>query len=515
MTSIEAGVAVGDGTATIVCDNPHQAGVTMKSISLILIQVFCLAIHSMAAQPQAPAPAGPPPLVLTGGTVVDVTGWGESARDLINAIVIIRDGRITDVGPAGTIQVPKGARIIDCAGKYIIPGLVDGYAGMNSQAEADANLYMGVTTVVARADNERGFIDTSAGPTPHLYLIDSVGTTDNWSLLAHSPDWIAKLREGTHPVELSPDDTARQLIDTARLGTRVVLLSADVTAANAQLIVARAHDLHLVTYGDFVAAPYHVGIDAGVDALVHMGHYELGAIPDELQKPLVDDPFGPSAVTAFDYSQRIPPTDDRLRTYAHYVAAHHAALLPTFSLYYVELPSHRNLWREPAAALLSPNSMYHPTNPSTGEMTYPLTGWSRRLPATGQRWMETDLQKKADQAAMRLWRINETIFSAFPHYLAGSGADALGTMPGISLHTELEMLVRLGLSPREALAAATKNYADQFGWTELGQVAPGRRADILVIDGDPTANIWNARRISTLIEDGNIIDRDALLKVKK
>jgi imidazolonepropionase-like amidohydrolase len=88
-------------------------------------------------------------------------------------------------------------------------------------------------------------------------------------------------------------------------------------------------------------------------------------------------------------------------------------------------------------------------------------------------------------------------------------------MSGISLHTELELLVRLGLSPREALAAATNNYALQFGWTELGQVAPGRRADILVIDGDPTLNIWNARRISTLIEDGEVIDRDALLRLKK
>jgi imidazolonepropionase-like amidohydrolase len=88
-------------------------------------------------------------------------------------------------------------------------------------------------------------------------------------------------------------------------------------------------------------------------------------------------------------------------------------------------------------------------------------------------------------------------------------------MAGISLHTELEMLVRLGLSPREALAAATNNYSIQFGWNELGQIAPGRRGDILVVDGDPTVSIWNARRISTLIVDGNVIDRDGLLNLKK
>ena len=132
----------------------------------------------------------------------------------------------------------------------------------------------------------------------------------------------------------------------------------------------------------------------------------------------------------------------------------------------------------------------------------------------GQRYLEEGQRKKADQSATRLWRINQTIFSAFPHYLAASGAAAFGSMPGISMHTELEMLVRLGLSPREALAAATNNYALQFGWNELGHVAPGRRADILVVDGDPTQNIWNARRIVDLIVDGNVVNRDALLTRK-
>jgi hypothetical protein len=314
---------------------------------------------------------------------------------------------------------------------------------------------------------------------------------------------------------LSPEDTARQISEAAQMGTRVLLIGPVVTAANTQWIVSRAHDLHLATYGDFVATPDRVGDEAGVDVLLHMDRYILGVIPTELQTPLVEDPLGPAAVTALDYSERVPPTDARLRGYAHFLATHHAALLPTFSQDYVELPNHRNLWKEAAASLLDPARMYDPTNPATGDMDYPLPTWSRHLPGTAQRWMEADLQKKADQAAMRLWRINETIFSAFPHYLAGSGADALGTMPGISLHTELELLVRLGLSPREALAAATNNYALQFGWNELGQIAPGRRADILVIDGDPTMNIWNTRNISVLIEDGNIVDRGGLLHLKK
>jgi hypothetical protein len=392
---------------------------------------------------------------------------------------------------------------------------VDGYAGMNSQGQANADLYMGVTTVVAPSDHGHGLVDFAANPRPHLYPIDSVGVTDNWSLLAKQPEWIGKLREGAHPVELSPEDSNLQLNAAARLGTRVVLLGPTVTAANAQLIIVRAHQLGLVTYGEFVSTPYTVGVEAGVDSLLHMNRYDLGVIPEELQRPLVEAPLGPAANTAYDYSERLPPTDAHLRTYARFLSAHHAALMPTFSLYFLNLPGHRNLWKEPAAAILDPARMFNPSNPATGELYYPITNWARHLPGPGQRWYEENLHKRADQDAMRMWLINETIFMAYPRYLAASGAPVDGTMPGISLHTELELLVRLGLSPREALAAATNNYALQFGWNELGLVAPGRRGDLLVVDADPTENIWNARRISTLIVDGEVVDRDALLKLKK
>ena len=453
--------------------------------------LFALACAVALAPVPALAQNEPAPLVLSGGTVIDLTNWGESARDIPNAVVVIREGRIAEVGPASSIAIPKGAQVIDCAGKFIIPGLIDGFAGVNSQAAANAHLYMGVTTVVARADAQHGFIDFAVSPSPHIYAIDSVGATDNWSLLARRPEWVEKLREGAHPAELAPQEISRQMADSAKLGTRVLLIGPAVTAANTQWIVTHAHELHMGVYGNFVATPDRVGIEAEVDALVHSSRYTLGVIPDELQRPLFDDPFGPAAATALDYSEHVPPTDLRLRNYARFLAAHRSALLPTFSLNYVLLPAHRNLWKEPAAGLLDPHHMFRATNSENGEMEFPLTGWASRLPAIGQRYLQLDAQKKAQQQARRNWQINATIFAAFPHYLAGSGADAMGTMPGVSLHTELEMLVRLGLSPREALAAATSNYGQQLGWNELGLIAPGRRADILVVNGDPTFSIWN------------------------
>ena len=504
-----------------LCDNPQKTSSPMRLVLNLAMGLCGVALAGVLAWPQTPVPSisrtpiiNSVPLVLAGGTVIDVTDWGHSAKDIQDAVVILREGRISEVGPRIAVTIPKGARVIDCTGKFLIPGLVDGFAGMSSQGQASANLYMGVTTIVASSDDRRGMIDLAANPTPHIYQLDSVGSTDDWSSLAKRPEWVAKLKEGAHPAELLPEDTARQIADTAKLGTRVLWLGHNLTAANVQWIIARAHQLGMVTYGEFVSTPYPVGIEAGVDALLHMSRYELGVIPDELQRPLVEDPEDGAANTAYDYSERLPPTDPHWRTYATFIASHHAALMPTFSLYYTRLPDHRNLWKEPAAALLDPAHMFVPSNPVSGELDYPLPSWARHLPAMGQRYLEEGQRKKADQSALRLWHINEAIFSAFPHYLAATGAPVFGSMPGISMHTELEMMVRLGLSPREALAAATNNYALQFGWNELGQIAAGRRGDILIVDGDPTSSIWNARRISGLIVDGNVIDRDALLTKK-
>src|SRR5882762_7062216 len=107
----------------------------------IAAAIIVAALSGVAAQNPQLKPNPAPPLVLAGGTIIDVTAWGHSANDLTDAVVYVRDGRITAVGPRAALPIPKGSRVIDCTGKYLIPGLVDGFAGMNSPAQAKANLY--------------------------------------------------------------------------------------------------------------------------------------------------------------------------------------------------------------------------------------------------------------------------------------------------------------------------------------------------------------------------------------
>jgi hypothetical protein len=463
-----------------------------KAIVAALCLLFSLAESTAHAQNDK----APTAIALVGGTLIDVSNSGHSRHDIPNAVVVLGDGKIEAAGPADLVKIPKDAKTIDCTGTYILPGLVDGFAGLNSQAQANAWLYMGVTTIVGFQDERRGKLKLNAHPSPHVYLFDLAGSIDEDSLLISLPQWKSKLKPGSDSVDLSEQETKAQLEELARLGARAIYLGSDLTAAKTKFIIAECHRLGLVTYGEFSSTPYADGLKDGVDVLVHMTRYPLGLIPPRLQQPLVQNPEGDAYKAATAYLRQLDPADPSITAYGIQVKAAHVALMPTLSLNYLLIPNHRNLWKEPAASILDPKGLHQPPDPVTGESTQDAL--DQRIAFTAH-----------------FWAISRTLHLTHPLYLAGSGASGLGTMPGISMHTELELLVRLGLTPREALAAATSNYSEQFGWHELGKVEAGRRADLLILAADPTVEISNTRKIHSVVLDGTVLDRAALLNVPR
>jgi hypothetical protein len=472
----------------------QQRGKILRATTAVAICLWGALCGSPAYAQKAP-----PPLVLIGATLIDVSNSGHGAHDIRNAVVVLRGNRIEAAGPSTSVTIPKHARIIDFAGAYILPGLVDGFAGLNSQAQANATLYMGVTTIVGSQDDRRGFLKLDANPSPHIYPLDSAGLTDDYSLLIRLPQWSSKLKDSEGAPELSESDTKAQIAEAARRGARAIWLGHNLTAAHTKSIIAECHRLGLITYGEFISTPYADGLKDGVDVLLHMSRYELGLIPDRLQQPLAKDPEGANQESAYAFLRQLDAADPSITAYGNQIKASHAALMPTLSLTYRLLPDHRNLWQEPAATILDAKDLHQPLDPATGEATWPSP--------------EARDQKMAD--TNHFWAINRTLRQVSPFYLAASGASALSTMPGISMHTELELLVRLGLTPREALAAATSNYSEHFGWHELGAVKAGRRADLLILDANPTTDISNTRKIRSVILDGAFVDRTALLKAAR
>ncbi len=97
--------------------------------------------------------------------------------------------------------------------------------------------------------------------------------------------------------------------------------------------------------------------------------------------------------------------------------------------------------------------------------------------------------------------------------LAGTDSAAPYVIPGFALHEELALLVKAGLSPMQALEAATKNPADFLGKSETqGTIEAGKNADLLLLDSDPLEDIRNTRRIRAVILGGRLLDRSTLDK---
>jgi imidazolonepropionase-like amidohydrolase len=139
--------------------------------------------------------------------------------------------------------------------------------------------------------------------------------------------------------------------------------------------------------------------------------------------------------------------------------------------------------------------------------------------AQRERWHETFVRVSPNFTEPELRKVHYGMRSrivgeehrAGVRILAGTDTGAPYAIPGFSLHDELEALVEAGLSPTEALAAATIEPARFLGREEeLGTVAAGKLADLVVLDADPLERIANTRRIAAVLADGRYLPRDEL-----
>jgi hypothetical protein len=441
--------------------------------------LLALALGAAGARAGAAAEAhDPPALALAGGTLVDLSQFGERGRDLADAIVVVRGGRIAAAGARGEVEIPAGARTVDVTGKFVVPGLVDGFAGMNSAAQARAYLHAGVTTIVGVSDRRRGPLALDAALRPRVLPLASVGYAEDGE------------------PESAPAAVRRRIDELARAGARVLLLMYPLPPESVAVAVERARELSLATLGELGETPYPTALALGVEAFVHTSRYSLALAPEETRRAVARAPFGPAKL---DYYRLLVSTLARgpeVERWARRLGSAPAALIPTLAMEYLDLPGHANPWLEPEAAILDPAGIHLPADPRSGNRPAALESGADAFPP--------DL-------APTLLALETRYAAAGARYLAGSGTSAFGTLPGISLRHELALLVRAGLTPRRALAAATANYREIFRWRDLGCVAPGCLADLLVLARDPTVDLGALREIDLLVAGGALVDRAALL----
>ena len=442
-------------------------------------RVLTLLLAAVFLAPIGAAPADVETLALVGGTVIDTGDWGRSTADIDDAVVVVEGREISAVGSRGDLAVPTGARVIDVSGKFIVPGLVDGFAAINNQAYANAYLASGVTSIISVDGGRRGGLFLDADPGPEIHRLDSVG------------DERATLEE-----HLEATDRL------AEAGVEILLLMYKLPPDQLQALAERARSHGMGTIGELGLSSYREGIEAGLNAFVHTTRYSLDVAPAELAQAVVEQPFSDDLDspkwTYYKWISGLSPFDERLASHARVLASGPIALMPTLALLYLDQPWAENPWDEPVADLLDPEDINRPADRETGRH-------------------QGDVSHQVAYAALARSELmlEEVYRRAGARYLAGSGTDVWGTMPGISLHQELEVLSRIGMSPREVLAAATSNFAKIFpNWGAAGEVREGQRADLVVLGADPRVDVANVKSIEKVILAGEILDPSDLLSAR-
>ncbi|HSJ13611.1 MAG TPA: amidohydrolase family protein [Longimicrobiales bacterium] len=397
----------------------------------------------------------PPPLLVRNVRLVPLDGLNDGAlHDGALRDLLLREGRIAEIARAGELtQRPADATVLDAGGGWAIPGLIDSHAHFLSTglASVRAALFHGVTTVREMwhpLAESAAFRDEVAAG-----VVTGARIVVSGPPYYPAPATVASVTSDFLwiPVDSATADRGLTLLRAFNAG-HVKLRYAQTWSAAASFL-ARAHAFGFPAGGHcaHALALVAVGIDTHEHADGQCGDWQFG-IHEDLAG--LYRAAGVTVVPVIDVHDEIArAARDTLRLYAPEVRPFRAGL---------------------AAGTAS-------------------AGVLRRLEGRAARARSS--ARLLHEAGVRL----------------ATGGDADGHPGGVP--RELEALVAAGLPPTEALRAATSTAAEVLGLKhEIGRLMPGLRADIVLLDADPLEDIRNVSRIRWLIQDGRIIDREALLE---
>jgi imidazolonepropionase-like amidohydrolase len=424
----------------------------------------------------------PAPPVLLIRDVMILTMDDEAPR---RGSVLVRGDRIEYVGPTAALPPAPNARVVDGSGRFLIPGLIDMHTHVSKTRGSSLSLLVsaGVTTVRDLGGDHEELL-------AWRQEIEA-GTRIGPSMLIAGP----YLESASNAARQHATPASEMVEPTER--TRVGI----ATPADAERIIsglaARGVD-HLKIRTTTDRATYvAIGAVAKRHALPLAGHiqpYSLGDILVSGQASLEHGFYPP-------LDER--PDVDRRSLFARLAAAR-VAIVPTLVvLERLGTPDDETLKRRVADA----------DNPPNGQRTlsaYLRADWREQLAEQGleRRPVYQRLQESSrrDLREMR---------AAGVRILAGTDIGVLNVVPGQSLHEELALLVRdARLSPLDALRAATRDAAVFLGRDrEIGTIAPGKKADLILLDADPLADIAHVSRISALVLRGRVFEHAALTRL--
>jgi imidazolonepropionase-like amidohydrolase len=429
-----------------------------------MLHLVFACLSAPIAEPTDPPRGGPNETVTA---FVDVTVVPmDRERKLTGQTVIVRGDRIVEIGPTGKVKVPEGGVRVDGKGKYLIPGLAEMHAHIPGGQATDAVVERTLFLYVA------GGITTVRGMLGHPRHLELRARTAKGELLGPTIYTSGpSLNGNTVP---DPAAAVRLVAEQKAAGYDLLKIHPGVGREAFDTLAAAAKRAGIPFAGH---VPEAVGIDRAIAArystIDHLDGYIEGMLRDGATLTAEQSAFfGLNLGEQLDEAKMARLVADTKRA---------------------------GVWNVPTEVLME-NLIVGGTSQELlqrPEMRYVA-------PETRNQWAEvkdgmlSETGSSAESARRTIEmrrKLIKALHSAGAGLLLGSDAPQIFNVPGFSTHRELESLVAAGLTPYQALETGTRNVATFFGTTkETGTIERGKRADLILLDADPLADIRNTSR---------------------
>ncbi|SMB98880.1 amidohydrolase [Hymenobacter roseosalivarius DSM 11622] len=432
-----------------------------------------------------------PSVALVDAKVIDGTG----RPALLHQTVLIKQGRIVQVGPVKKVKVPADAKVINCAGKTLIPGLVmlhehlyytmpmGGFFNIAQMPYSFPRLYLagGATTIRTAGSIE---------PQTDLAIKRMIG---EGKLIGPDMDVTAPYMEepsldipALNTIN-GPEDAAASTKFWADKGCTSFKMYMHATRADLKAVVQQAHQRNLKVTGHLASITYREAAEIGIDNLEHGFMASSDFMPNKAPD-VADYPAARQSLL------KLPVNSPAMKDLISFLVSKRVAITSTLPVF----------------------------EPYTGREVVLGGGLEALIPQLQEREQATWQQNQnKDTASVRLFKKEMVWEKQF--YDAGgllvSGTDPTGagrTIAGYSNRRQIELLVEGGFTPVQAIKISTLNGAIYLGREkEIGTIEAGKQADLVLINGDPEQDIQQVRRMEIVFKKGVGFDSVKLFETMK
>jgi imidazolonepropionase-like amidohydrolase len=460
----------------------------------LALPALCLpqAASQLAPEVRAFVKEDAPLIALTHVRVIDGTGTAPRADQTL----VMRDGKIAALGDAASTKIPEGAKVLDLPGRTVIPGLVGMHDHMFYPAPGGAPpLYPEHAASFPRLYLAGGVtsIRTTGSIEPYADL-ELKSAVDDGKMVGPKIHVTGPYLEGPGAFtlqmhQLKDAEDARRMVEFwIAQGATSLKAYQNITPEELAAAVKAAHAHGIKVTGHLCSIGFREAASLGIDDLEHGLIVDTEFAPDKKPGECPASPTARKALLTLEVTSG--PIHDMIRDLVN----HRVAITSTLPVFEISVPGRGLLDARVLDAMLP----------------------EARISYLRRRALISDGAAKSDMPALfkKEMEFEREFVKQGGMLLAGLDPTGYGgVIAGFGDQREVELLVEAGFTPREAIHIATSNGAEFLGEVDkIGTLAAGKQADLVVVEGDPSANIKDIEKVATVFKDGVGYDSAKLIE---